>query len=276
MTKPSAVLAETNAAIHQWLSQANEIALRIYETSFKTTTKTDGSFLTEADQKINQLLIEHIRARFRGHNIISEEAPKITEGSVYSWIIDPIDGTFGFVEKMDYFCNALALAHKRELIFAAVNVPLPKVLGVDEPRLVFLAEAGKPLLINSKPWASPAQNELGKSKVILFGKDSSVDNAYDSICREASLGIRSFVGNLVKPSVTMAVCECILGSADAVIWKGRTLWDVAPGYLLATQAGLKASNFDGSEFDPTQEFANGLIIAKAGVHQRLIELLRAN
>jgi myo-inositol-1(or 4)-monophosphatase len=61
------------------------------------TMKGDVEIQTSVDLKSEKVIIDTIRKHFRDHNIISEERGRLDQGSSYTWIIDPLDGTSNFV-----------------------------------------------------------------------------------------------------------------------------------------------------------------------------------
>jgi len=74
--------------------------------------KADGSVVTEADLRSNQILMSGIAELFPADAILSEESPFTAEElqrSRRTWIIDPLDGTRSFVQGDDDFSVLVAL-----------------------------------------------------------------------------------------------------------------------------------------------------------------------
>jgi 3'-phosphoadenosine 5'-phosphosulfate (PAPS) 3'-phosphatase len=74
--------------------------------------KADGSVVTEADLRSNQILMSGITELFPADAILSEESPFAAEElqrSRRTWIIDPLDGTRSFVQGDDDFSVLVAL-----------------------------------------------------------------------------------------------------------------------------------------------------------------------
>jgi histidinol phosphatase-like enzyme (inositol monophosphatase family) len=79
--------------------QSGRIARQYFRTSALVTNKSDSDFdpVTEADRRIEKFLRKKIQDHYPRHNIIGEEHGSTGTGGRYTWIIDPIDGTRGFV-----------------------------------------------------------------------------------------------------------------------------------------------------------------------------------
>jgi fructose-1,6-bisphosphatase/inositol monophosphatase family enzyme len=78
----------------------------------KASHKADGSVVTEADLRSNQILMSGIAGLFPTDAILSEESPFTPEDlqrSRRTWVIDPLDGTRSFVQGDDDFSVLVAL-----------------------------------------------------------------------------------------------------------------------------------------------------------------------
>ena len=78
--------------------QAGELVESIRGEGFVTTRKVDHSPVTRADTASDALIRSTLAAAFPDDAILSEESNVLTEGtSRRTWVIDPLDGTRGFV-----------------------------------------------------------------------------------------------------------------------------------------------------------------------------------
>ena len=80
--------------------------------------------LTEADLKANSIL-EKLQKEIKGSIFFSEEVKEDPNrlNADYVWIIDPIDGTREYVEKIPQYAVSVALIHLGKNIFSAVFNP---------------------------------------------------------------------------------------------------------------------------------------------------------
>ncbi|PIN80745.1 hypothetical protein COV11_03475, partial [Candidatus Woesearchaeota archaeon CG10_big_fil_rev_8_21_14_0_10_30_7] len=78
--------------------EASELIMKYHDNleSIATETKNDGTPVTMADKKANELIVKRLQEKFPLDGIVSEELAKI-DGK-RTWYIDPIDGTKGFIK----------------------------------------------------------------------------------------------------------------------------------------------------------------------------------
>ena len=86
---------------------AGEITLKYFRKQPETSTKSDGSYVTIADREAEAYLRKQINERFPDDGILGEEEGELEGRSGRRWILDPIDGTKGFLRREQY---AIALA----------------------------------------------------------------------------------------------------------------------------------------------------------------------
>lgn len=78
--------------------------------------------VSSADLKSEKLIIEKIKKRFKGHEILAEESTYFENKNKarsyeyfkeipWSWIIDPLDGTHNYLNGSDYYAVCIGLAY---------------------------------------------------------------------------------------------------------------------------------------------------------------------
>ena len=65
--------------------------------SLTVESKMDGSEVTEADRVAERFIRDELKTRHPSHLVVGEEEGGSFESGNLTWIIDPIDGTRGFV-----------------------------------------------------------------------------------------------------------------------------------------------------------------------------------
>ena len=93
-------------------------------------TKNEKDPVTLADLKVNELIINRIRQKYRDINwqILSEENVKIDPNysdkkSDWLWILDPLDGTKDFIQGTGHYAMHLALNYKQKPYLGVVLIP---------------------------------------------------------------------------------------------------------------------------------------------------------
>jgi 3'(2'), 5'-bisphosphate nucleotidase len=101
------------------LRYAGEAILEVYRSpDFGTKLKSDNSPITIADEQSHEILIEGLGKASPGIPVVSEEddgsdaaAIQRVESSEWVWLVDPLDGTKGFVNQSNEFCICVGLVH---------------------------------------------------------------------------------------------------------------------------------------------------------------------
>ena len=97
-------------------SAAARISRGYYAGDFTVQTKPDQTPVTQADVECERAIREIILRRFSDHGFYGEETGKTAADAEYLWLVDPIDGTKGFVRRYPFFSTQIALLHKDEIV----------------------------------------------------------------------------------------------------------------------------------------------------------------
>jgi myo-inositol-1(or 4)-monophosphatase len=105
--------------------EAGEIALRYFRHSPKSWTKSGESPVTEADIEADRFLFQRLRDARPDYGWLSEETidtpERLTRRRIF--VVDPIDGTRGFIEGNPDWCVSVAIVEDGVSIAAALAVP---------------------------------------------------------------------------------------------------------------------------------------------------------
>ena len=112
--------------------QVSTAILAIYQEDFQVSTKADSSLLTAADMTAHRLLVTGLGQILPGVAVISEEAPAppLAERRHWSrfWLVDPVDGTKGFVHRNGEFCICIALIEDSLPVLGLILEPVSGIL----------------------------------------------------------------------------------------------------------------------------------------------------
>ncbi len=105
--------------------KAGKAVMEVYAEDFDTELKKDGSPITMADRKANDIICNALEKT--GIMIISEESPKeefgIRSKEELVWMVDPVDGTKEFANRNGEFTINIALIENQEPVFGVVTAP---------------------------------------------------------------------------------------------------------------------------------------------------------
>src|ERR671932_2792013 len=114
--------------------EAGAAILEYYDSPLRIERKVDADEYTEpvkqADRAANELIVSALRREFPEDGILAEESVdtkrRLTKRRV--WMVDPMDGTNGFIARDGDFAVQIGLAVEGRSVLGVVYHPLPDVL----------------------------------------------------------------------------------------------------------------------------------------------------
>ena len=101
-------MAEFEAIINIAI-EAGKIIMGYYQKDFKQELKIDKSVVTEADKAADDYIVTELTKLYPDIPIVSEEGNKNRRGSNIFFLVDPLDGTRGFVKGRGEFTVNIGL-----------------------------------------------------------------------------------------------------------------------------------------------------------------------
>jgi myo-inositol-1(or 4)-monophosphatase len=230
------------------------------------TSKLDANdLLTEVDLTIQKRIVDDIRNRFPGDDILAEEGDlNVTPKSAPArcWVIDPIDGTANFVRGL-FPIFAISVAFTRNGKTAAAGVLFPEsgemLLAA---RGAGATRGGKRLRVSSVQ--EPAEARLDVDFGILSDRQPSFDRFTRLLCNTGQLRCHG--------SAVASICQIATGDIDAYVHVTLHPWDFAAAQLIVEEAGGTATRLDGA---PLEVFdgKKGVMISNGALHAPMMRLL---
>ncbi|MGN6722804.1 MAG: inositol monophosphatase family protein [Marmoricola sp.] len=115
--------------------------------------KSISDVVTAADRAAEALIADHLAAWRPDDGVLGEEGAFREGTSGRRWIIDPVDGTYNFVQGLTWWCSAVALVDGDELLFGAVYHPQEDALYVGGPNLSSTRNGARILPLADRPLA---------------------------------------------------------------------------------------------------------------------------
>src|SRR2546429_232228 len=113
--------------------EAGAAILDLYEGPLDIEQKVgadDREPVTQADKLANEIIVQRLRAEFPNDGILAEESidtvHRLDKSRV--WMIDPLDGTTGFIEGNGDFAVQIGLTENGQCVLGVVYQPLTGVL----------------------------------------------------------------------------------------------------------------------------------------------------
>jgi myo-inositol-1(or 4)-monophosphatase len=250
------------ALLRDTVREAGALALSLFRTELKNWTKGASSPVSEADIRVNDLIEGRLRSATPGYGWLSEESAddEARLGKRLVWIVDPIDGTRGYLAGREDWCVSVALVEEASPVLAAVFVP-----ASDE---FFFAVRGQGAAHNDVPVYATSGTELDFSRVA--GPKPLVERLSRS-SEEITLHPR--IGSLA-----LRLCRVAQGSLDAAFAGGQSRdWDLAAANLIVQEANGNMTALSGDKIlYNRREVTHGVLVAAGrDRHARIVEHFRS-
>lgn len=249
------------ALLRDTVREAGALALALFRTELKNWTKGASSPVSEADIRVNDLIEGRLRSATPDYGWLSEESAddEARLGKRLVWIVDPIDGTRGYLAGREDWCVSVALVEEASPVLAAVFVP-----ASDE---FFFAVRGQGATHNDVPVYATPGTELDFSRVA--GPKPLVERLSRS-SEEITLHPR--IGSLA-----LRLCRVAQGSLDAAFAGGQSRdWDLAAANLIVQEANGNMTALSGDTIlYNRREVTHGVLVAAGrDRHARIVEHFR--
>jgi len=217
----------------------------------KVGSKGPNDFVSEVDQKAEQVIIETLLEAYPGHGILAEESGRThgAKDSDYVWIIDPLDGTTNFIHGFPVYAVSIALAYRHQVQQAVVYDPTRNDM--------FYASRGRGAFLNDRRLRVSKRTRLSDALIGTGFPFRKGDNfkRYVKMFEEV---MQSCAGLRRPGAAALDLCYVAAGYYDGFFETGLQPWDAAAGSLMITEAGGLIGNFTGeSDFLYQREVVAG-------------------
>ena len=240
--------------------EAGSIARNAFRSGLERRMKDDGSFVTDADERINRLVIERVKERFPDHDVYGEESSD-RSGSEYVWVCDPIDGTNPFAHNVPTFVFSLALTREGRPVLGVIYDPMLE-------RLYVAREDGPALLNDESIRVSDAPSIAGT----LVGA-CMFHRAHRELSHVVPrlVDARGHVQNY--GSITYMAMLVASGEMSCAIYPGAQGHDIAAARIIVERAGGVVTSFENVDqrYDGR---IDGAIISNGRVHDEILTLIK--
>ena len=203
--------------------KASKILIRDFGEIEKLQVSKKGplDFVTNADLKVEKIIIEELKKARPNYSFISEEnGIENNKDKNNTWIIDPIDGTVNFLHGIPHFAISIALKSYDEIVSGLIFDPIKNEM--------FFAEKENGSYFNNQRIKVSKKNELNDC---LFATGGKIKQEPDFSYRKSGCA-----------ALDMAYVAA--GRYDGYFQNNLNLWDIAAGILLVKEAGGVINEID--------------------------------
>jgi myo-inositol-1(or 4)-monophosphatase len=231
----------------------------------QVSKKGPADFVSAADLKAEQVLVEELTRLRPGYGFLAEERG-VQEGTDKShrWIIDPLDGTTNFLHAIPHFCISVALEREGEVVAGVIHNP-----STNE---IFWAEKGKGAFLNNEKRLRVAARRHLDESVLATGIPFLGKPGHGQFLKELHQITQRVAGVRRFGSAALDLAYVAAGRFDGFWERDLQPWDMAAGALMVVEAGGRVTTIDGERFTSASQT---VIAANTDIHPLLLDRIRA-
>jgi len=239
--------------------EAAAISRHYYRGNFTVSTKADKTPVTQADVECEQAIRRRVLEHFPEHGFFGEETGRTQDDAEFLWLVDPIDGTKGFVRQYPFFSTQIALMHRGEIILGVSSGTMMDELA--------WAEKGQGAWLNGSRLSVSGIDDPDRAAVSVGNlKSLAGSDGWSSLGRivERADRIRGY-GDFYHYHLLAA------GKIEAVIESDVNILDIAALFVIVTEAGGLFTDLNGHR--PTLE-TRSVLAANPVLHAFYLDALK--
>lgn len=252
---------DREVALAMRLADAAGAAIRPhFRSGLAAERKSDASPVTLADRAAEEAMRLILKAESPADTVIGEEMGATPGASGRSWVLDPIDGTTGFLAGRPLFGTLIALVIKGFPVLGVIDQP---ILGER-----WVGVIGKPTLFNGKPVRTRPLAQLSDAALATTGPHYFDDHDGSHFM---GLAAKTDHKRMVMGGDCYNYAMLAIGQLDLVCEAGLKLHDWAALVPIVEGAGGTMADWNG---EPLHAGSDGHVIA-LGDPARLDDVVEA-
>ena len=234
---------------------AGEVSLKLRKKGLTKEIKSDNTPVSNGDLEVNKIITEKISSLTSDIPIISEETSdnkSITTLKDF-WLIDPIDGTYDYINNLDEFTINAGLIINQKPVAGLIYAPAKQ-------RMFYSYDNNQSFeLINGKSIKLECKKDFNKNEITFVSYSNKIKPEIEKIHKK--LNVKKFV----RMKSSLKFCVIAAGEYEGYVAEPRACeWDIAAGHAILKHAGGNVTDFDGNEIlYGKKNFKNPSLILKS-------------
>ena len=234
---------------------AGDLSIKLRNQGLIKEIKSDNTPVSNGDLEVNKIITQKISKLNSTIPIISEETSenKFNNDLNNFWLIDPIDGTYDYINNLDQFTiNAGLILDKK---------PAAGLIYAPAKNRMFYSYGNNSSfeLIDGEQIKLGQSNNFNKNEIRFVSYSNKLKPEIETIHKK--LNVKKFV----KMKSSLKFCVIAAGEYDGYVAEPRACeWDIAAGHAILKHAGGSVTDFNGKEiFYGKKDFKNTSLILKS-------------
>ena len=233
---------------------AGKVCLDLRKKGLIKELKQDNTPVSNGDLEVNKLILKKLKEITPKIPIVSEETTENkTEKELRNfWLIDPIDGTYDYINNLDEFTINAGLIINNKPAAGLIYAPAKNRMFYS------FGENSAFELINNDAKKLDITKNFDKNKIKFVSYSNKLKPEIEKIHKK--LNVKKF--SRMKSSLKF--CVIAAGEYDGYVAEPRAFeWDIAAGHAIIEHAGGIITDFEGKEvLYGKKNFKNPSLIVK--------------
>tara|TARA_Y100000992_G_scaffold281410_1_gene229153 strand:+ start:505 stop:1278 length:774 start_codon:yes stop_codon:yes gene_type:complete len=236
---------------------AGEISINLRNKGLIKKIKSDNTPVSNGDLEVNKIISEKIKELTPSIPIISEETSdnKLTKDLKDFWLIDPIDGTYEYINNLEEFTINAGLILDRKPAAGLIYAPAKK-------RMFYSYGEGDAYeFIDGNEVKINGSRNFNKDKIKFVSYSNKVKPEIQIIFEKLN------VKEHTRMKSSLKFCVIATGEFDGYVAEPRACeWDIAAGHAILKHSGGSITDFDNNEIlYGKKDFKNSSLILKSSM-----------
>ena len=234
---------------------AGKISVNLREDGLTKEIKSDNTPVSNGDLEVNEIITEKLKELTSEIPIISEETSenKSIKNLRDFWLVDPIDGTYDYINNLDEFTINAGLILDRKPVAGLIYAPAKKRMfySYGNDRAFELTDGKIIKLEGSK--------NFNKNKIKFVSYSNKTKPEVEEIYKKLN------VTDHVRMKSSLKFCVIAAGEYDGYVAEPRACeWDIAAGHAILKHSGGSVTDFKNNEIlYGKKDFKNPSLILKS-------------
>ncbi len=227
----------------------------------QVSEKGPGDFVTASDKRAEKIIIGELEKS--EYSFLTEESGVIEgKNKDKRWIIDPIDGTFNFLNGLPHFAISVAYEENGDIVSGIIFDPIKNEM--------FSAEKGNGAYLNNSRIRVSNKSDFQNSCLVTGGPNSRSKKKEAVLEEYKKLSMKIFAHIRKSGSAALDMAYVGAGRYDGYWQKELNYWDIAAGIIIVKESGGFVESKKWEEFGKEKV---DIIASNSKIHKELIDLL---
>ena len=232
---------------------AGKVSIELRKKGLIKEIKEDNTPVSNGDLEVNRILTDKINDLTPQIPIVSEETShnKSKKDLKDFWLIDPIDGTYDYINDLDEFTLNAGLIINNRAVAGIIYAPAKN-------RLFYSYEKGSSFEIINNKHVKLDCSKISNNKIKFVSYSNKLKPEINKIFQTMN------VSEFKRMKSSLKFCVIASNEYDGYVAEPRACeWDIAAGHAILENAGGIVTDFEGNEILYGKEnFKNPSIILK--------------